>query len=78
MPISPNKARLKNKQRSSSTYKFVLKRIDEMLVSGGRTFALSLLSVIDAADIIADYESVGWKVRLVPDWRDGDYLEFSE
>lgn len=78
MPITPSEARQRNKSRNSASYKSIVKRIDEMLVEGGRTFATDILDGVDANEIIADYQAAGWKVRFVPDWRDGNYLEFSE
>ena len=76
MPISPQEALRLSKVKNGPEFKALCKRIDAMLVEGGRTFATSLLGDIPWTDIKDTYVEVGWSVSLAADWRDGDYLEF--
>jgi hypothetical protein len=54
--------------------------INRHLKGGGRTYSLSLLNGNGPLleKILEEYRARGWKVRVVDDFRDGDYLEFSE
>jgi hypothetical protein len=49
-----------------------------MLVEGGRTFSLYGMPSDVIFRIIKDYNTVGWSIENVPDWRGGDYLRFKE
>lgn len=77
MPITPEQARSRNRT-SDDDYRYFTNRIDKMLVEGGRTFSLYGMPSDVIFRIIKDYNTVGWSIENVPDWRGGDYLRFKE
>jgi hypothetical protein len=78
MPVSPSQARRGLEEMHTDDFKFYTKRIDKWLTEGGRTVATSDMSgpVIDR--IVSEYRAAGWDVQRVADFRDGDFLQFSE
>ncbi len=79
MPITPQQAYNKRIESTDEEYKRHVKEIDEMLVEGDRTYACSLFSNGTVRQrIVDDYREAGWDVEQVGDFRDGDFLRFSE
>lgn len=77
MPITPDQAARPN-ARHEADFEYHTKRIDAALAEGGRTFQRANIPGPIIKRIIEVYEGLGWRVREVGDFRDGDYLEFSD
>ena len=76
MTITPQQAGEKRDKDSLKEFNRFTEEIDEMLAEGGRTYGTNGMSSYVIGKIMTEYTSAGWKVELVPDWRDGNFLRF--
>ena len=76
--ITPGEARRSDDftKRELETH---IRELNRMLKGGGRTYACSLIHSAKLRQaIIAEFSGKGWRVQVVSDWRDGDFIQFSE
>lgn len=78
MPITPGQAKEKAERSTDDEWEYHSKKIDSMLSEGGRTYSIVHLDGMLVSRIAREYRSAGWSVERVDDWRDGDFLQFSE
>jgi hypothetical protein len=72
--ISPAQAA---KNFSSQDLEAHIRDINAMLMQGGRTYDLRLIGDMPlTTEIMSTFERKGWRVSIVSDWRDGDFLQF--
>lgn len=76
-PITPDEAAESLTERELTEYDWRVEDINKMLKEGGRTYSCDLLTPAITPKIIMAFTHAGWRVRVVDDFRDGDYLEFS-
>jgi hypothetical protein len=72
--ISPSQAKEREQKRAQPAFDAAVEKIDEMLSTGHRNFALHDHRIKDL--LITAYQSAGWTVTYVNDMRDGGYLHF--
>ena len=76
--ITPNDAK-KPTPSAVATAKVAETRIDKGLAEGNRTFAIRLfptLKMEHLLELLDRYRSSGWRVKIVYDQRDGDFIQF--
>lgn len=64
--------------KRSKLTKSIENKIDSTLKEGSRTYYTEAFDSDTIEEIIEKYRNAGWKVKMIYDQRDGNYLEFRE
>jgi hypothetical protein len=77
MPITPQEAEQARLADTASDYEALDERLKNEAKNGERTCFVGSIprDVVDR--VINDWRAAGWKVELIPDQRDGDFIRLS-